>query len=298
MAIGPLTLNTMVAMATNIRSIEFSGASGLTLRGDAYGEPNAPPVILLHGGGQTRHAWDETSRALAETGFEAIAIDMRGHGQSDWAPDGDYSLEAFVDDLKSVLNSLDARAAVVGASLGGITALLTEGESEEQLLAAIVLVDVAPRIELGGVAKILAFMTAHPNGFASLDEAADVVAKYLPHRPRPKDLSGLEKNLELGPDGRYRWHWDPAFITGSRRPGAVTSGDRLTDAARALDVPTLLVRGKISDLLSEEGAAHFLEAAPHAEYVNVAGAGHMVAGDSNDLFTTSVVDFLKRSLDR
>ena len=199
-------------------------------------------------------------------------------------------------DLKSVLAQLDGKVSVVGASLGGITAMLAEGESDNGLFSALVLVDVAPRVEQQGVMKIFAFMTAYPDGFDSLDQAADAIAAYLPHRERPQDLSGLAKNLELGEDGKYHWHWDPAFMTGSRRPGTIQNAERLSGAAEQLGLPTLLIRGKISDLLSEEGAADFLEAVPHAEYVNVAGAGHMVAGDSNDLFTEAVVGFLSRAV--
>lgn len=281
-------------MTARIREIEFKTESGLTLRGDSVGEEGASVVLLLHGGGQTRHAWSKTAEALANAGFEAIAVDLRGHGQSDWDPETDYTFDSFVGDLRSILAELGSPPAVVGASLGGIAALLAEGESKDRLISALVLVDVAPRIEPEGVLKIITFMTAHPDGFATLDEAADAIAEYMPHRPRPTDVSGLEKNLELGPDGRYRWHWDPAFMSGDRRPGAIQNVNRLVEAAERLDLPTLLIRGKISDLLSEEGAADFLESVPHAEYVDVAGAGHMVAGDSNDIFTDTVVDFLRR----
>lgn len=272
--------------------IEFSTPSGVTLRGDVYGDSGARSVILLHGGGQTRHAWRETSRALALGNFQVLALDLRGHGESDWAPDADYTLDAFVEDLHSVVNSLDVEPSVVGASLGGITALLAEGESEHSYFESLVLVDVAPRIEAQGVARIIGFMTSRPDGFESVAEAATAIAEYLPHRSPPSDLSGLAKNLVMGEDGRYRWHWDPAFVTGGRPPASSGQGDRLRNAAAAIDIPTLLVRGKISDLLSEQGAAEFLELVPHASFVDVAGAGHMVAGDSNAAFAGAVMDFL------
>lgn len=274
--------------------IEFNTPAGITLRGDVFGGPERHCVILLHGGGQTRHAWRETSVALTRADFRVIALDLRGHGESDWAPDADYSLDAFVEDLHSVVHSLDHRPSVVGASLGGITALLTEGESDEIHFKNLVLVDVAPRIEAQGVTRIIGFMTSKPEGYASVEEAATAIAEYLPHRPPPSNLSGLAKNLILGEDGRYRWHWDPAFVLGGQPPAASGQGDRLRVAAAAIGIPTLLVRGKISDLLSEEGAAEFLELVPHAKFVDVAGAGHMVAGDSNSAFTDTVLDFLTR----
>jgi pimeloyl-ACP methyl ester carboxylesterase len=134
------------------------------------------------------------------------------------------------------------------------------------------------------------------DGFATLEEVADAVHAYNPHRPRPTDLSGLRKNVRQRGDGRWYWHWDPAFITG--RPFDDEArvrqlrGDLLDDAARSLTVPTLLVRGRQSDLLSEDGAQAFLALVPHAKYVDVGGAGHMVAGDRNDAFNDAVVDFL------
>ncbi|RIK07406.1 MAG: alpha/beta hydrolase [Acidobacteria bacterium] len=277
--------------------IEFETPTGITLRGDVFGDTTGSDdrhVVLLHGGGQTRHAWRETSQALAERGFQVIALDLRGHGESDWASDADYTLDAFVADLRSVVESIGGVPSVVGASLGGITALLTEGESEHRHFKNLVLVDVAPRIEAQGVARIIGFMTSRPEGFESVDEAAAAIAEYLPHRPPPSDLSGLAKNLVLGEDGRYRWHWDPAFVMGGRPPASSGQGDRLRNAAAAIDIPTLLVRGKISDLLSAEGAAEFLELVPHAKFVDVAGAGHMVAGDSNSAFAEAVVEFLNQ----
>jgi peroxiredoxin len=134
------------------------------------------------------------------------------------------------------------------------------------------------------------------DGFGSLDEVADAIAAYNPHRPRPSNLDGLAKNLRKRGD-RWYWHWDPAFI-GGRMGGqdetrsSLIDPERLGKAARNLTVPTLLVRGRVSDLLSEEGAQELLQLVPHAQLVDVAGAGHMVAGDRNDLFNDAVVSFL------
>jgi pimeloyl-ACP methyl ester carboxylesterase len=264
----------------------------LRLAGDAYGDPSAPPVLLLHGGGQTRHAWGGTAAALAAQGRHAVSIDLRGHGDSGWDPDADYSVDAFARDLAAVARQLKAKPAVVGASLGGLAALIAQGEHAEPPASAVVLVDIAPRVDPAGVERIIAFMTAHPDGFATLEEAADAVAGYVPHRPRPRDLNGLRKNLRRRPDGRYRWHWDPRFMRGDRRPGATQNPERLEAAARAIRVPTLLVRGRQSDVVSEAGARAFLDLVPHARYADVSGAGHMVAGDQNDPFTVAVVAFL------
>jgi pimeloyl-ACP methyl ester carboxylesterase len=264
----------------------------LCLVGDAYGDPSAPPVLLLHGGGQTRHAWGGTAAALASHERQAISLDLRGHGDSGWDPEADYRVETFARDLCAVARQLPSRPAVVGASLGGLAALIAQGESDTPPASAVVLVDIAPRVDPVGVVRIVEFMTGYPDGFASLEEAADAVASYVPHRPRPRDLNGLRKNLRLGSDGRYRWHWDPRFMSGERPPRASQDPERLEAAARALRVPTLLVRGRQSDVVNEDGARAFLALVPHARYVDVSGAGHMVAGDQNDPFTQAVVSFL------
>jgi non-heme chloroperoxidase len=281
-----------------METIELAGADGLTLAADVVGDPEAPPVVLWHGGGQTRHAWG-TALAVLGRRWRAYSVDLRGHGDSAWAPDGDYSLDAFARDVRAVARGLARTPALVGASLGGIASLTAIAESEGPPLAtALVLVDVAPRIERAGVERIGEFMTGHLDGFSSLEEVADAIAAYNPHRPRPKNLDGLKKNLRRRADGRWAWHWDPRFVSGrfgspDETRSSLTDGDRLQRAARSLTIPTLLVRGRMSDLLSEEGAQELLRLVPHARLVDVAGAGHMVAGDRNDAFNDAVVDFLE-----
>jgi pimeloyl-ACP methyl ester carboxylesterase len=286
-------------MSTPPRSVEFhvtddlSGEGTLSIQGDAYGDPAARPVLLLHGGGQTRHSWGATAATLAEAGWYAIAYDMRGHGDSGRSPSGHYEPGRFAEDLVEIATQLDRAPVVVGASLGGLAGLLAEGVIAPGMFAALVLVDITPRQEREGVDRIVSFMLDRAvEGFASLDEAADAVADYQPHRSRPRDHSGLQKNLRLDPDGRWRWHWDPElFNTRSGLHAAQESG-RFLNAASALRLPTLLVRGKLSDLVSEETAREFLELVPHASFVDVSDAGHMVAGDRNDRFCDAVVGFL------
>ena len=278
---------------------QFLGRDGNRLAADEAGDAGDPPVILLHGGGQTRHSWGTTLGAVARKGWHAYAVDLRGHGESEWVPDGDYTLDAFAGDVLAISRSLGTPPVLVGASLGGIASLAAIGEhTDENVARALVLVDVAPRIEEEGRLRIGAFMLEHmAEGFASLDEVADAIQQYNPHRPRPSDLTGLQKNLRRGTDGRWYWHWDPAFIGGrmgspDETRSSIVDPERLGKAARALTAPTLLVRGRVSDLLSEQGARELLELVPHAELVDVAGAGHMVAGDRNDLFNDAVVTFL------
>jgi pimeloyl-ACP methyl ester carboxylesterase len=282
--------------------VELAGEGGIRLVADADGDPQAPPVLLAHGGGQTRHSWGTTIRVLAERGWRAYSIDLRGHGESAWDPDGDYTMDAFAGDIRAVARSFAQPPALVGASLGGLSCLVAIAEApaadRPAVARALVLVDVAPRIEAAGRDRIGSFMIEHmEEGFGSLDEVADAIQRYNPHRPRPRDLAGLKKNVRLREDGRWVWHWDPRFITGrlgsrDETRSSLIDAARLQDAARALTIPTLLVRGRQSDLLSEAGAQEFLELVPHARFVDVANAGHMVAGDRNDLFNNAVVSFL------
>lgn len=272
--------------------LSFRRSDGGQLSVDRRGDPSAPIILLLHGAGQTRHSWARAATRLADEGFCALAVDLRGHGESDPAADGDYTRQAFTDDVLELRRQIGPLFGIVGASLGGISALLAGDQYSGSLCEAIVLVDIAPRIEQDGAERILAFMADRPDGFASLEEVADALAAYNPNRPRPRDLDGLGRNLRLGDDGRYRWHWDPALINGSQSLVSQRDPVALRRAARHLRIPCLLVRGRHSDLLTEDGVAEFRRLVPHAHHLDIRGAGHMVAGDSNDVFSDAVIDFL------
>ena len=272
----------------------WTGAGGITIAGDSWGDPGRPLVLLQHGGGQTRHAWKRAGETLGDRGYHAVAFDARGHGDSDWAPDGVYGADIMVEDLLCVIEALGGRRPVlVGASMGGGTSLVAIGEDRVDA-TALVLVDIAPKIEPEGVRNISNFMAARPEGYDSLEQVAAAIGAYQPHRKPPKDLKGLAKNLRLTDDGKYRWHWDPRFFTLRRDMDKRMA--RLEACARALTLPTLLVRGGLSDVLSEAGAQAFLEMCPHSEYVNITGAGHMVAGDRNDVFGSAVIEFLAKTV--
>ena len=271
----------------------WDGHGGVSIAGDTWGDPDAQLVMLLHGGGQTRHAWKGAGETLGKSGYHAVAFDARGHGDSDWAVTSEeYAPDCMVEDLACVARALGSdRPILVGASMGGGTSLLSIGLDKVDA-AALVLVDMAPRIEPEGSRKIQEFMNQKPDGFDTLEEVAEAIANYQPHRKRPRNLDGLAKNVRLGANGKYVWHWDPKRRAGQRINGDYR--DRLSAAADTLSLPTLLVRGGLSDVLSEAGAQSFLQQAPHAEYVNVKNAAHMVAGDRNDIFADSVIEFLKR----
>jgi pimeloyl-ACP methyl ester carboxylesterase len=274
------------------RPVAFSGPDGVRLVGDERGDPQAPPVLLLHGGGQTRHAWTRTAKRLAGEGYRVINYDARGHGDSGWSPDGDYALPVHGRDLLSVLRTVDAPAFLVGASMGGTSALIAASD-EPQRARGLVLVDIVPGFAASGVQRVRAFMTANPEGFASLEEAAAAVSAYNPNR-QSKNPEGLMRNLREGPDGRLRWHWDPKVI--GKRPTAETStmlAARLHSLPATL--PLLLIAGANSDVVDDQAMETFRAQAPHAEVISVAKAGHMVAGDRNDAFGDAISAFLERA---
>jgi pimeloyl-ACP methyl ester carboxylesterase len=283
-------------------SFRFDLPNGISIAADVHGDPRNQPVLFLHGGGQTRHAWGNAAEALAKHGFYTICTDHRGHGESSWAGEGEYRVFHFAEDLQHIIAQLDQKPILVGASLGGIASLLVETAQEESVAAGLILVDVTPRLETDGVDRIIGFMRGGTSGFASLEEAADSIGRYLPHRKRPKDLSGLAKNLRRMEDGRYYWHWDPKMLRTWEPNQHTEEDDRKLKArlqeVRSLDIPTLLIRGRLSDLVSAETAAEFLEMVPHAEYVDLADAHHMVAGDRNDVFAETVKEFLLRRFPR
>jgi pimeloyl-ACP methyl ester carboxylesterase len=254
----------------------YAGADGGALVATLYA-PHAgegegrPPVLLLHGGGQTRHAFAGTARRLAAEGFPAAALDQRGHGDSAWPEEGAYAFPDFGDDAAAVAREMEEefgrRPVVVGASLGGLAALLAL-HKDPAAFSGLVLVDVTPRMDPAGVDHVQGFMRAKAReGFASIEDAAEAIAAYLPHRPRPTSLEGLRKNLRHDPDGRWRWHWDPRFLDGPRpvgTDGAEVEAALLASAA-TLRIPALLVRGRSSELVTEEHAAEFRALAPHAD---------------------------------
>jgi pimeloyl-ACP methyl ester carboxylesterase len=276
-----------------------TGVGGTRIVADRLGDPEKPAVVFLHGGGQTRRSWGKAAAAVAERGWQAVTVDFRGHGESDWSEGGDYRLVSFAGDVEEVLRHLPPKPVLVGASLGGLTAMLLAGEISPGTARAVVLVDIVPNMDQSGADRIHTFMAERmQTGFSSLDVVADMIAEYNPHRPRPADLNGLRTNLRRRGD-RWYWHWDPKFIgdTASFPPNEVSDLDRLNEAvARILGdgVPMLLVRGQVSDLVGRDRADEFLARFPSVEFVDVQGAGHMVAGDRNDLFADAVLDFLVR----
>lgn len=275
-------------------SDRLNAGGGLTVAIDRWGDRGAPPVLFMHGAGQNRRAWDDTARAVCRAGWSAITVDHRGHGDSDWPVDADYDWDDFGDDASEIVAQIDRPPVLVGASLGGISGLLAQGRRTDQIFRAIVLVDVTPSLDVTGVHRILEFMGAHPQGFADLDEASAVIAEFT-RRPKPESPDGLRQVLRQGDDGRWQWHWDIRFVEGRVNYMERTEllRNKLIAACGHVAVPCLVMRGTRSDLVTPEAVKEFVDLVPGSTYVDVTDAGHMIAGDQNDRFTTAVLDFLR-----
>ena len=289
-------------MDASTRIENFSGHDGLSLtveHYDAVAENSSHPapisrLIFTHGFGQNRLSWGTTALRLAAAGWPSMALDGRGHGDSAWSHDGSYELDHFVWDLTGLAHAYSAsdgaKPILVGASMGGLLALLAQAEAD--LFSAIILVDVTPRWEAAGVSRIFDFMRAHPNGFASLEEAAAEVSRYLPHRD-PKNPERLRGHLRSGSDGRLRWHWDPRLL--EHIPKASERYiPRLEAAASLVRCPVLLLSGGKSDVVSASTIASFQALVPHAEHREISDATHMIVGDRNDQFSAEIERYLRR----
>jgi pimeloyl-ACP methyl ester carboxylesterase len=287
------------------QTVKFRGVDDLVLVADEWNHGAAtaatsgggtdsprPSILLLHGGGQNRFSWKNTGQILAGEGFHVVALDSRGHGDSDRSPDAIYTVDALCADTLQVIEQIGRPVILIGASMGGMTGILAADAAGPQTVTKLVLVDVVPRYEKSGSARIREFMFSHVHGFETLEEAADAVAEYLPYRTKPRSPEGLKKNLRRR-DGRWYWHWDPKFLT-APADDAFVREEKLERAAIDLKIPILLIRGKLSDVVSPEGLKDFLAKVPNAEFVELPDAGHTAAGDDNDAFSEAVVQFVSR----
>lgn len=291
---GDYILVRMVAASHNEKTqSRVRAADGIELAVEVLHPSGKPTLLFAHGLGQTLGAWSGTARSLATQGFRCVSFDSRGHGESDRVPGGDYHMEQFADDLRLMARSEACKPILVGASMGGLLGLMIAGELDPEAFAALVLVDITPRWETAGVERILAFMQAHPDGFASYAEAAEEIAKYLPHRAERKTEGQLKPLLREGADGRLRWHWDPALLGGGLINESERYQPRLMAATAKVKLPVMLLSGGRSDVVSRDNVEEFLKLVPHAEHVELPRATHMVAGDANDVFTREIARFVE-----
>jgi pimeloyl-ACP methyl ester carboxylesterase len=251
-----------------------------------WGTAGQPPLLCLHGITQTAHSWDEVAPSLARS-HHVRALDQRGHGDSSWATDGDYRLATQSRDVERfVETTLGAPTIVVALSMGGLVAL-TLTTRRPDLVRALVVVDIAPEVQRGGVDNIRSFVAA-TDELDSFDDFVTRAHAFNPRRSLDNIRERLRHNLKQLPSGRWTWKYDPVL----RNPARVGEGmGELWERVTAIRCPVLIVRGGESDILAPEVAARF-GSVVGAEVRTVPGAGHSVMGDNPSGFLGAVEPFL------
>ena len=268
-------------------------ANGLKFHYLDWGNPDNPPLVLLHGVGQTCHTWDLFAAAMSPH-FHVMAFDQRGHGDTDWAPDKDYSRKTMVKDAEAFTTALGLdRFFLTGMSMGGANSLAFSGQNPDRV-EALVVVDVGPRVENKGVQHIRNFMKDFRE-FDSLDDAAAVIHKFNPRRP----LEVIRQytvvyNLKQLPSGKWTWKYDTYFSEGHSRGDVKQMEQELSTEVKKISCPTLLVKGAESDVLSLDGARLLQAAVPGSEFALIPGAGHSVMGDNPPAFEAAVREFYQK----
>ena len=266
---------------TVVRSLRFHFSE--------WGEPGAPEILLLHGGNQSAHSWDLVSLHLSDR-FHVFALDQRGHGDSEWARDQDYSIDARALDALAFLEDQGLEApAIMGHSMGGMVTT-TLAIKEPDLARGLVLVDVGPELSEEGT-KIIGNFVTHNVEFDDLEEFLDNVAKYDRFRSREHIARTVKYNMLRRADGKYVSKVDHRFLT---TPGAPTISSPTLDDVKVIASPVLLVRGGDSNVLEPEAAQRFADALPNGELVTVPNCGHNVHSGNTPGFLDAVNPFLAR----
>ena len=269
---------------------QYVQANGLRFHYLDWGSPAKPALVLLHGVGQTCHTWDLFAAAMADH-FHVMAFDQRGHGDTDWAADKDYSRASMVEDANAFTDALGLEHFfLTGMSMGGANSLAFTAKYPDKV-EALVVVDVGPRVEPKGVKHIRDFMKNYRE-FDSLDQAAEVIHRFNPRRP----LEVIRKytvvyNLKETPEGKWTWKYDTYFSDGQRKVDVKQMQAELSAAVKKIQCPTLLVRGGESDVFSLDGARDLQELIPGSEFALVPKAGHSVMGDNPQGFESAVRGF-------
>lgn len=280
----------MTADAPEAEVLRLPG-DGLTLAAEAYGPSAGRPVIFLHGGGQSRSSWRGVAQAVGRAGYRGFTLDLRGHGASDWAADGDYLLDAYARDVAHLIGSFVRPVTLVGASRGGQSALVGASRRQEKV-DLVVLADCAPRISDTGVEQIRRFLHRSLQGFQSVAEAAEALAELL-EKPRAANPAALRKMMREE-SGRLFWCWDPASVRPEfLNPPSETAA--MIEAARRMRKPVTLVHAEHSTVVRAGDVEHFRSLTPQLEVIVARGVGHMFTGDRNDAFAATLLEQLART---
>lgn len=266
---------------------------GLRLHYLDWGSEDKPWLLCLHGAAQNAHMWDFTALALC-TRYRVIAADQRGHGDSAWAPNGEYDRASYVGDVGSFVDHMGMeKLTLVGLSMGGSNSVAYTATHPGKV-RALVVVDVGPEPAPAGGRAVNNFVTQR-DVLDTYEEFVQRVIEYSPFRPEWQIRGSLRHSLMQRPDGKWTWKYDPALRDPARR--AQRQAAREDPASRwelweRITCPTLIVRGQQSDVLSQDVANRMLERNPNSRLVEVPNAGHRVPGDNPVAFEAAVLAFL------
>jgi pimeloyl-ACP methyl ester carboxylesterase len=273
-------------MDTAMSRDAFFDSDGLRLHYFTFGPEGGEPVLFLHGGGLTAHTWDAVLSRL-RGGYRCIALDMRGHGESDWTADGRYLLEDYVRDVRVLIARLGIEGcSVVGMSLGGQVALSAAAHGVE--FRSLTLVDIGPTADREGGAGIRRFTGTHR--YASFAEALDAAAQFNPDRSRESLAASLRRNMIEDADHSWSWKWDPRRYDDLEH--RTRQAAALWEAVPRLTLPVLVVRGEQSKVFTAAEHERLVRALPHGSGVVVPRAGHTVQGDNPDDLAAELDRFL------
>jgi pimeloyl-ACP methyl ester carboxylesterase len=277
------------------RSLRLRVDDGVEIATESAGAADGQAVLLLHGAGQTRQSWRRVSARLMAKGMRVISADMRGHGESDWSPDGNYRYPRLVADVEAIVRHFGGPMILVGASIGGKIAMCTAAYCDAPIASALVMIDIVPRTNIAAMDRMLGGMRPPVGGFESLDAAAQALASGSDTPFVSGSGERLRRSMRQDAQGRWHWHWDPAFMRSKEQGTDATSSlGYMEDAARRTHVPLLLARGERSEIVTDDGVAAFRAIVPQLEVATIAGAGHMLVGDQNDIFSDRIEDFIAR----
>ena len=270
---------------------KFVDANGMRFHYLEWGNPDNPPMLLLHGFAQTCHSWDFVALGFSDN-YRVIVLDQRGHGDSDWASDGDYSPETQQKDISGVVNELGlANFVLMGLSMGGRNSF-TYAANNAGKVKALVVVDAAPQNMQQGTQNIRSFVQ-QDDELDSVDAFVERVLQYNPRRDPQQVRGSIMHNIKELPSGKWTWKYDRALRSPGRRMGSDAETEkRLWGYIESLQCPTLLVRGGASDIVAMDTADRMHQAIPNSRIATIEGAGHLVMGDSPSGFQSAVTDFL------
>lgn len=279
-------------MTTTFSENDVLGHNGLRLHYQDWGSHTLPDMLVLHGFGLSGRSFDEVAGEISR-GFHMVCLDQRGHGDSDWSPDGDYSRDAFVSDIADVVTNLGLKEPVLmGHSMGGMNSAFYTAQNRERV-RALILVDVGPEGAKEGVDNIIRF-TQGPDELDTFDQFVEMAHRFNPRRSIENIRSRMEHRLKQLPNGKWTWKFDKRFRDkeSGLRVGSDLGSEELWQVFRSIQCPTLLIRGGQSDILLDEHAEKLAREMPDCRLEVVEGAGHSVMGDNPRGFLEAVRPFL------